>query len=37
MSKKRKTRKRTIVDILGQEDYEEMREQIDGEEIDIIP
>jgi len=30
MSKKRKTRKRTILDILGQEDYEEMRDEIDG-------
>lgn len=31
MSNKRKSRKRTIVDILGEEDYEEMREEIDGQ------
>ncbi len=34
MSKKRKTRKRTVIDILGEEDYEEMRDEID-EQIDI--
>jgi len=31
MSKKRKTRKRTIVDILGEEDYDELRDEIDDQ------
>eukprot|EP00347_Sterkiella_histriomuscorum_P015717 403355948 len=31
MSKQRKTRKRTIIDILGEEDYQEFREEIDDQ------
>ena len=31
MSKQRKTRKRTIIDIIGEEDYQEFREVIDDQ------